>query len=169
MGIRDRLGGGNSVVGVGTAAALLVAAGIVFFWYYESQAGNRPPNPNVSFFSDDDGQTFFRDSAYKFPPMDHDGKTAYVALVFDDGQKKFVGYLVRYTPEARKQIQDAYDNPNPGESAGMAALRVIHSPDVRYRGTEMKRVGDQKWVPAAQVGIPSVNCADGTPALMVRP
>ena|ERR1700722_20041704 len=167
MGVRDKLTG-NSIAAVGTTLALFIAAAVVFHGYFSSAASNRHGDPFSAFYSDDDGQTYFKDSTFKFPPFDHNGKTAYGALVYSDGDRKFVAYLVRFTPDTKKQLEDAYTNPPGGQTGATAALLLMESPQIHSTGVEIKKVGGD-WMPGWKMGRPSVQASDGTPAEMVRP
>ena len=62
-----------------------------------------------SWYTDDDGKTWYADDKSLSPPIDHNGKTAVRAYVFscDGGKHEFVGYLERYTPDARQAIEQA--------------------------------------------------------------
>src|SRR5580700_11847641 len=84
--------------GIGTAlAAILFCAAIVIAAFYFRPFGHKP-NYSEMFYSDDDGQTYFKDSIYKLAPFDHNGRIANIAIVCTDGTRNFVGYLERFTP-----------------------------------------------------------------------
>jgi hypothetical protein len=63
----------------------------------------------LTYFSDDDGNTWFLDSVDNVPPYDHDGKQAVRAVIYsyDNGSKKFCGYLMRFGPSVEKSVQAA--------------------------------------------------------------
>jgi hypothetical protein len=88
------------------AICLLVVAGVCLAYQFWPQ---RKVNHDIMFFSDDDGQTWFKDSFYQVPPFDHNGKTAVIAEVYsyDNGSKEFCAYLAKYTPEAKKKLEAA--------------------------------------------------------------
>ena len=69
----------------------------------------RVPNGDLACYSDDDGATWFVDSAYKVTPFDHEGKQAVRALVFTyaGGSKHFVVCLMRYSQKGQKKLADA--------------------------------------------------------------
>jgi hypothetical protein len=167
MSVRERMEG-TSVAGLGTAIALLLAALVILYGFISSRSGNIQGNPNQAFYSDDDGQTYFKDSAFHFPPFDHNGKTANGALVYDDGNHKFVAYLYRFTPQAAKALQAAYDNPPTGETGADAAAMLGQTPAIHSGGMEIKKPGGD-WMPNWKMGNPRVTCPDGTPALQVSP
>src|SRR5450755_960219 len=103
--IRDKLN--DKKVGFGVAAAMLLLAGCILTYYFISHATEKP-NVNTAYYSDDDGQTYFVDSLYKFPPFDHGGKTAVQAILAESNGHKFVGYLKRFKPAAQTQLQQKY-------------------------------------------------------------
>ena len=77
--------------------------------YYYPHDGARRVDVTEAYYSDDDGQTYFKDSVYKFPPFDHGGKTVVQAVLAESNGHRFVGYLMRYTPQAREKLQQKYD------------------------------------------------------------
>jgi hypothetical protein len=167
MAIREQLNG-SSVAGIGAAAVLFGVSIAMFAYYHYHYGSGSHGDPHYEYYSDDDGQSYFTDSAFKFPPFDHNGKTANAALVFDDGEKRFVAYLLRFTPEGQKELQDAYTNPPDGKDGSRAALALMGSLPMR-NNEEMKKVGDGDWEPAWKIGRPTVRAADGTAAFMIHP
>jgi hypothetical protein len=98
----------NRKVGLAVAMIMiLVAAGVAthYLWPHGKQF-----DPSKAFYTEDDGRTYFVDSVYNFPPFDHNGKTAVEAVVAVSDGHYFVGYLLRYKPEARKELQEKYDD-----------------------------------------------------------
>src|SRR3954453_6450060 len=86
---------------------IIVVALAFLFWPARSASGGG--NPGDVFFSNDDGKsTFTADPRKNVPPFQKDGKETVLAHVFQcaDG-KKFVGYLERYTPDAKKKVEAA--------------------------------------------------------------
>jgi len=124
-----------------------------------------------TFFSVDDGKTWFADDATKLPPFDKDGQQAVLAHVYRSADgTKFVDYLERYTPDAQQTIQKA-NHPDPN-SKGPGDLNAIQS--AFKSGREVKRPGDAKWVSVgdfqAAAKIMAVKCPDGgTDAVVVEP
>lgn len=144
------------------AGAILVVAGIAIIWM-----DMRPPKTTYerseSFFTVDDGKTWFADDAKNIPPYDKNGQQAVCAHVYRaaDGTK-FVNYLERFTPEA-KQALEALRNPDPNQHVrgDPAAARSAF-----LDGREVKRPGDSKWVScsdmAAALKVMSIRCPDGS-------
>jgi len=142
----------------------LTAIGIAVF---NRQPAPAKSDPDVAFYSDDDGQTYFKDSIYRFAPFDHNGKTADIAIVCTDGKQNFVGYLERYTPEARKQLQSAYDA-NPTEH--YKAIDLMASPAISMQGMEVKIPGkDNSWQSRFEIRSPNIQSPSGGEIQIVSP
>lgn len=77
----------------------------------------QPRQVGRSFYTVDDGKTFFVDRI-QVPPYRKGMSEAVGAMVFscDGGATKFVGYLVRFTPEGKAQMEAAQaGNARPAE------------------------------------------------------
>jgi hypothetical protein len=101
---------------------LLAGAGLAYQYWPEKKA-----NLSQAYFSDDDGQSWFADDTTKLAPFDHNGKTALMAEIFtyDNGSKKFCGYLEKYTPEAQAKLKTAFaDAKAHGQSP--ASIELFH-------------------------------------------
>ena len=127
-----------------TLAVCLFGAAIAIAGYNFWPFGHRA-NFSEVFYSDDDGQSYFKASVYKFPPFDHDGRTANEAIVILDHGSKVVGYLERYTPEARKKLMDKYSDDVNNHRTDLEiqhdVLTFMHDPDIYLRGQECKLPG----------------------------
>jgi hypothetical protein len=140
-------------------AAIVVAA--CSFWPFEHK-----PNLSEMFYSDDDGRTYFKDSIYKFPPFDHGGRIADVAVVIEDSGSKAVGYLVRYTPEAQKELTDKYNNDVNNHLSETEIqhdiLTFMHDPDIYLRGRECKLPGaNNNWMPRSSFDTATIKTPSG--------
>ncbi len=82
---------------------VLVAIGAIVAQVLASRKAYPAASPD-SYFTTDDGKTFFVASSDNIPPFDYSGQPAVHAYVFQCGGKKFVGYLERYTSDARASI-----------------------------------------------------------------
>ena len=106
----------------------------------------KPPD---SYFTADDGRTWFAGSSTSYPPFDHDGHTAVRAYVFQCGGKQFVGYMERYSSKAKASL----------DAGGQL------SPWMARFGRELKRPGDPGWTPvkdeATESRIANIKCPDG--------
>lgn len=123
----------KSVTAVAACAAVLLAAGLMVYRVTgDAQAQGRGER---AFYSVDDGATWFVDSADQISGFEHEGRPAYRAYVFRaPGVEPFVGYLERYTPEARAKLQARLDAGAP------AAARSVERSE-----QEVKKPGDAQW------------------------
>lgn len=168
MGIRQTLNE-NPVITAGATGAIIVIA--LIFILFQLFGHRHSPGSHISgksFFSDDDGKTWFLDDASKLPPIDHEGKVAYRAAVFKcaDGTE-FVGRLEKFSDEAKAQMEETIrKNPNAAPvlqyTASMGAL-------------EVKLPGDPNWTkligssPEVLKRMMQPTCKDGSSATQVRP
>ncbi|MGN6370950.1 MAG: hypothetical protein ACTHN5_22065 [Phycisphaerae bacterium] len=118
-------------------AALALAIVILSAVVYRLQtAGTTPPPLPPTYYSADDGQTWFPSTKFQFAPFLQDGKEVTSANLFvgSDG-KPFVGFLFKYTPEGQAMLSGfKSDSMAARQSAAQYAL--------------VKRPGDKDWVPA---------------------
>lgn len=80
------------MIGVGVVAIALELRG----------DNGKPPSKN--YFTVDDGQTWFADSANKLPPFDHDGSKAVRCYVFKGSNGKFAGLLEKYSDDTLNRL-----------------------------------------------------------------
>jgi hypothetical protein len=122
----------------GTAAITLVA----LFAIIMELRGNPPPAaPTLAYYTTDDGASFYVDDINLVPPFTHDGKQAVLAHVIKGaGGKKFVAYLVRYTPQQKEKIE---------RLLAQAPVDPAVARGAREGGMEVKAplTGDTGWVP----------------------
>ena len=138
MGLRENINTKPGVA-VGIATGLIVLAVAFAIWCGAfARGGPRTAPGSVSFFTDDDGKTFFLDTASKLPPFDHNGKKAYGCNVFtsDGGKTRFVAWLFRYTDEGKKRFNELKSANSGG--IGPSPLECI---EVKRPGT-----GDEGWM-----------------------
>jgi hypothetical protein len=149
-----------------TAAILLVAAAaVVAVWsFYRT-----PPKSQgmQEFFSDDDGTTWFADDGTKVAPFDHNGKPAVLVKVYESGSgKQFVGYMMKFTDEARDQIVHAQKTPE--LRAGPSAVK-----GTQFNGLLVKKPHAGEWVPDIDPKareVRAITCPDGSADYtLVRP
>jgi len=136
VGIRESLHRNPSVT-TGITLGIIVVAFAAIFW----QARENRPNflPAKSFYTVDDGKTWFIDEADKTPPFDHNGQQAVRIFIYKCGENgtPFAGYMERYTPEGVKKIKEANSK---GEPPDMDTLELIY-----HTCLEVKRPGEEKW------------------------
>jgi hypothetical protein len=122
-----------------------------------------PAIPTQNYYSVDDGKTYFADDNELFAPFDKGGKTAVRAFVFSCSGKKFVGYLSRYTPSAKKIMDQHMKEVRADRNKPPSTLGVIMgaSSDLEY-----KAPGEQEWVSKHE---PAVKCPDGSKPERIDP
>lgn len=104
MGVREILRNKSAVLFV---VPLVVIALGVMFWQL-SGVTRSAQQLGKSFYTDDDGATYFTDSSDKIMPFSHNGKEAVGAAVYSDADgKPFVAYLMRHSAMARQQYDAA--------------------------------------------------------------
>jgi hypothetical protein len=155
--LRERLN--DKKVGMGAAVALLLLACGILTYYFLSHTIEKP-NVSTAYYSDDDGQTYFKDSIYKFAPFDHNGKTAVQAVIAESNGHDFVGYLERYKADAQKQLQEKYDDAvKNGVSPQKSVLEMMGTLTGQM---EVKLPGSgHPWLPSSQVGRLDVKSPSG--------
>jgi len=143
MGLRERING-NKTAAIATILVLVGGAAGTTFWM---NSGGIPAPLTTSYYSDDDGKSYFADETSEITPFDHNGKQAVRATVFRyGGGKPFVGYLARLNDSGRKRMEELRAGPPTQATEG--AMAAIAAKD-----TEFKRPGDDKWEP---IGSPAV-------------
>lgn len=113
------------------AVIVILTSGAVIVWELQPQ---KPPRP-MSYYTVDDGKTWFTDDAEKLPPFDHRGKPAVRAFIFEcRGTKmRFTGWLQKLPEDALKEATATGRFVDDDEIAGKA-------------GWLAKRPGDAQWV-----------------------
>jgi hypothetical protein len=148
IGIRQRMNENPRATAGVIGAIVVFAIGVVVMQVRASRHMIATQLPD-SYFSADDGQTFFTASGDNVPPFDYKGQQAMHAAVFKCNGKLFVGYLERFTPEAHKMMVD-------GKNTQTAMMN----------GRELKRPGDKNWVKCTDLKavnkLIDVRCPDGT-------
>ena len=144
------------------AAVLCVLVAIASLFLQTRGGSDQSAGNAKAFFTVDDGQTWFTDDLSNLPPFDKDGKQAVRAFVFrcSDG-KQFVGYLQRFTPDAKRAIEKI-NTPDPNRTGppDTSGVRMAYT-----AGREVKRPGDAKWVSGADgpksAQIIAIKCPNG--------
>lgn len=153
MNIRETINQKPKLTVIVASTISLLAVFVVIWDLFGTRASARKTYAGKTFFSDDDGQTWFIDEESHLPPFDHNGKTAYRAVLYRCGSgKPFVAFLGKYSDaqfarmaEMKKQIAD--------RDSGEDPERLFTSIPM-----DVKKPGDSKWV----VGLaPKVGTYDG--------
>jgi hypothetical protein len=166
MQISERIDSSN--IGGILVGVILCLLGAVTLGYELWPSGHRV-KVTTAFYSDDDGTTFYTDSVFNFPPYDHNGKEANRAFVYRCDHGNFVGFLLRYKPDARKRLQDSYNNAqSTGVNPIQQVLGLMSTDPIRYGGVEIKLPGETKWGPMPGI-FPHINSPDGTTCYPVNP
>jgi hypothetical protein len=150
VGIRQALNENRAVTAVVTGVLTLVALGVALRSGCSSGSGAATYGDGAqAFYTVDDGQHWFLDDATKIPPFQHDGKTAYRAMVYQckTDSKEFVARLERYSDADRQRIESLTSNKSGGSGHGPDTT-VVELPQILSR-VEVKRPGDANWVMAA--------------------
>lgn len=169
MSVREML---NKNPAIASGAVLVVIAVAVFFIFRSTMGGPKPKAPTEAYFSVDDGASYFASDTKELAPFEHEGKTAVKAYVYKcaDG-KPFVGYLERYTPDAKKTLMAAraasdkaagQGGPQSGPPINVQSMAMA-----AQTGIEVKRPKDKNWVKMMDYGnamkVKQVTCPDGNP------
>ena len=123
-----------------TVAALIMVIAAIALIVNNARSGGIP-QVKYAFYSDDDGQSYFRDDVSKLFPFDHNGKPAYRAYVFQtDGGKPFVGYLERINDKAAAKLLAMQSQPQTPDL-------VMQMDLIRTAGLEARTPGATRWLP----------------------
>lgn len=167
MSVREKLNS-NRIMGFFVAVVLLIVATVQAAYFLWPTVKHQ--SATQTFYTDDDGQTYFMDSIYKFPPWDHNGKEANFAVVYSSASGNFVAYQVRYTGGAQKELQDQYAKAQRNECSLADVNRLMTSERVAIAGREAKMRGTDKWVPMTRMPRPiPIKAPDGSDTMMVMP
>jgi hypothetical protein len=161
MGIREKLND-NPGVTTGVTAAIVVIAVAFIIWQL---LPSRPSIATKDYYTVDDGATYFKDDIKKVPPFVYEGKEAVRVRVFRCAKGgPFVGYLEKYTPTAKKQLEAAQNPPPSGPNGPAPGFNPMMESEM-MNGRLVKKPGDKKWVsqqdPAYQQVV-DVKCPDGS-------
>lgn len=131
------------VVGV-IITVILASVGFAAWHIHQSSGGGVDAGAGKAFFTVDDGKTWFAGDIRNIPPFEKDGKPAYQCFVWtsDDGKTEFVSHLQRYTPDAKKRLEEAQAK---GVHADPQSLKMI-----MMSGVEVKAAGNgddpKNWI-----------------------
>lgn len=146
-----------------TAGAILLVIVLAGYFAYSTTATSRPKVLPM-FLSTDNGATWFESMTGELPPVKQpDGKIAVRVYLFkcEDG-KTFVGYLEKYTDEAKTLLDEARTNKGKPNMAELPKLQAAAT-----RGLLVKRPTDKNWTSAAS-DVRNVTCPDKSRAVAVQ-
>lgn len=140
MNVRQVLAEKPRITTAITVAVILVVLGYIVYTNMRGGVGGGPgPVPNQSFFTVDDGKTWFAADANNIPPFEHNGRQAVLARVYRCDGKTFVNHMERFTPQAKKRLEEAL-----ARSAGGADVFLAD-----MGGIEVKAPGSGEWISAS--------------------
>lgn len=155
VGLRQKLNE-NPAVTAAITGVFMLAATFLFYRTSCSDSGGRSAGLSKSYFTIDDGKTYFADDTAKLPPFDHQGKPAYRVRLFKckDGTI-FVSHLERYSDSVKKKIE-----------AERQKTGISLNPTI-LGNMELKKPGDAEWVSmsagqAKYLAILQPKCPDGS-------
>ena len=145
MAIREVINKHAWIATAGAAAVVALAAFLVLRSSSEKGVTAAPGAAGLSFYTIDDGTTWFADRTELLPPFKKDGREAVRAYVYraPDG-KEFVSHLERYTAEAKRALS-ALERLTPQERATEDPSSLAGGLD----GIEVKRPKDKAWIRAS--------------------
>jgi hypothetical protein len=155
-------------VGVAVGVVMIVVAVIAIAAQTRSDGPSR--DPTKAYFSDDDGQTYFVDSAEKIAPFNHNGKTAVRAYVYDDGKHPFVAFLQRFKPQTAKILQATADDVKAGKATAQQLDQQLGSREMQRAGSEVKLPGSGgPWTSGDRFDMNSVKAVNSVNVTEVNP
>lgn len=148
-------------------AFVLVAVLVTRYVVYSQIRAASSQGLGALYFSDDDGKTWYAESAGTISPATHEGKEAYRAHVFTCDGKAFVGYLEEFSPNAKTVLDQATADAKAGRPVDRNKIQGV----IMGGGLLIKKPGDKEWKsamgPEASL-YRSPQCPDKTPANEVR-
>jgi hypothetical protein len=130
VGFRETINKNPAMTSAVTAGIILLAL-LFILWQACGGIGGGAGSVGKSYYTIDDGKTYFVDASNKIPPFTKDGKQAVRAHVFtcDGGKTKFVGYLEMFAPEDKKMMEDAISGKaTPAQYAGYTGQAMVKKP-----------------------------------------
>jgi hypothetical protein len=153
MSLREQINEHKKLASIGL---VIVIVAILYMVSYRGHGENVDKLvPSQAFFTFDDGKTWFVDSSKRIPPFEYNGKTAVRAYVFSKGGNNFVGYLERFTPAAKEEMEATVAAATPGPHPPPFSAPTLFS----VTGRELKRPGDTVWVSASNVAKATEICS----------
>jgi hypothetical protein len=164
VGIREKLNKNQSITTIVTIVIIVVAIGIIV---WQMMPERMPVIVSKSYYSNDDGKTFFEDTSDKIVPYEKDGKEVVKAHVFVcPGGQPFVGYLEKLDPKVKAKLDEFYnDSKNKGKF-------MLGQTEVEDGGRLVKRPGDKNWILDTNANasrVITIRCKDGSYAVRRLP
>jgi hypothetical protein len=136
MYIKEELNNKKGVgIGVGVALVIVALTVLAFETGLVASGGQ-----GKMYVSGDDGATFETGSIKEFPPYMSGGKEYVRAVVFDNGSKRFVGYLTKFGDSVRTRLLEAQ------EKLGSSTVNCYSTGQIDTSNVFVKKPGDHDWV-----------------------
>jgi hypothetical protein len=174
MSVRETINKNPRVTGIVAGCVVLLAIGAIFWQGLgSSNSAANAPLPKT-YFTVDDGKTFFPDLATRVPPFTTaDGKTAYRVRVIHCAStgKLSVAHLEKFSEADRQRLEANLKDPKAARVMAEFSVGTIE-PNVMVK---KPLTGDRGWVTntpqtARQYeAIIQAKCPDGTPAVTISP
>lgn len=145
MDFRELLNRNPKVIS-GIAGGLAVIGLGLVVWQARVNSGNVAAS-DQTYYTIDDGNSWFADDATKVPPFDHNGKPAVRCTVYNVNGKDTVAFLLKYPDDVRTRMLKDFEEqkahpPKDGTRGGSVSIRYVNTGVV-------KRPGDAAWLPMA--------------------
>jgi hypothetical protein len=163
MDVRTTLNEKKQLSTVAAVGFVLLGAIVLAYQFWPQKKANL----GQTYFTDDDGKTWFADSSYRVAPFDHNGKTAVIAEIYnyDSGSKTFCAYLAKYTPEAKKRLEAALADAQ-AKGQPPSSVTLYHDHGFIQSGMMVKLPGsNNSWLPYSDPGandVFSIHSPDGS-------
>ena len=148
MGLRETVNR-NQKTALGLVVVVVAVCGGLATYLHYLDSRDPMEGSGTAFYTTDDGKSFFVADSNHIPPFMNQGKEAVQALVYtaDGGKTKFVGYLMRFTPQGAAKLKAMRD-----ASRADSAKRSIPSLDAELQNnTEVKKPGASGWVKLSNI------------------
>ena len=143
MGIRETLARKPAAAVAFGSSVVLIGLGLLLYSGVRPRGASAPSG--LAFYSEDDGVSWFPDSADNLSPFAHNGKQAYRVHVWKCSHgKSFVSHLERLPPAGIKRLQELKTSPRPNNMSGPAPEAEAQ---MLRRAVEIKkpRTGEAGW------------------------
>jgi hypothetical protein len=134
VGIRQKI---NQAPKAGIVVIIVLVVGVYGVVAWELRHPALGSHASIkSYYTIDDGQTYFADDGALMPPFDHDGSPAVRCYVYRSKGTLFVGFLEKYADDLLQTANAPFDPSKRG---------LVGRTDFKD-GTLVKRPGDKEWV-----------------------
>lgn len=169
MSIRKKL---NNQPIVSSSIAVIVLVAAVYVIYSAVAGGEKRFHGETAYYTADDGQSYFKDNAFRPVPYTDNGKEVVRAFVYKCPSKgEFVAFLQRYTPEGVKAINEVQSAKKEGREPSANAMAIAAQAD--RLASEYKKPGaGNPWKRGDSGGVVAGNImelCDNKPGEIAKP